>query len=274
MGDQKLAAVFIDFENIYYHLRDSGLVRSDVTDAVVHILRSLKQALLDEHEENVLSMDAYADFDRIEENALSQLYLLGVETHNVLGTDHKNAADMRLCIDAIDTFYTRGEIGTFVLVAGDRDYIPVIQHLKKRGRTVRVVGFPATVSGDLRTIVGEGSFVNAARFLSVEMPVAPVPAAPPQTSAWDDDEAAYLDRAMELLHAHFANKPEVWLTPYLSKLRSELPELTEPQRKELIATLQEKGAFRVEKRPGVPHDFSVLVMNWNSELVRRACPNG
>ena len=78
---------------------------------------------------------------------MGDLYLLGVEAHNVLGTEHKNAADMRLCIDAMEILYTRQNIQSFILVAGDRDYIPVIQHLKKNGRTVRVAGFAAASPG-------------------------------------------------------------------------------------------------------------------------------
>ncbi|MEJ7659049.1 MAG: NYN domain-containing protein [Hymenobacter sp.] len=33
-------------------------------------------------------------------------------------------------------------MGTFVLVAGDRDYIPVLQHLRRQARQVKVVGLP------------------------------------------------------------------------------------------------------------------------------------
>ena len=112
----------------------------------MHVLKTLRHKLSD-YDEHVISMDAYADFDRIEETAQSDLYLVGCETHNVLGTDHKNAADMKLCIDALEILYTRKEIGTFVVVGGDRDYIPLIRHLKKHGRLVRVVGFRKSTSG-------------------------------------------------------------------------------------------------------------------------------
>ncbi|MEJ7659048.1 MAG: hypothetical protein WKG07_05175 [Hymenobacter sp.] len=49
-----------------------------------------------------LVLNAYADFDRIPTGPQGPLYLMGVSTRNVLGTDHKNAADMQLCIDALE----------------------------------------------------------------------------------------------------------------------------------------------------------------------------
>src|SRR5260370_29784985 len=98
-SDRTLAAVLIDFENVYYFLRNHPKhTGTDITNSVVQMITALKKHLVSEHQEHALSLDAYGDFDRIEEAAQSDLYLLGVETHNVLGTDHKNAADMRMCI--------------------------------------------------------------------------------------------------------------------------------------------------------------------------------
>jgi pyruvate/2-oxoglutarate dehydrogenase complex dihydrolipoamide acyltransferase (E2) component len=93
---------------------------------------------------------------------------MGVDTRNVLGTDHKNAADMQLCIDALEVLYTRPDIGTFVLVAGDRDYIPVLQHLRRQARQVKVVGFRESVSGDLLLMLGQEHFIDARQLLPAE----------------------------------------------------------------------------------------------------------
>jgi hypothetical protein len=93
---------------------------------------------------------------------------MGVSTRNVLGTDHKNAADMQLCIDALEVLYTRPAIGTFVLVAGDRDYIPVLQHLRRQARQVKVVGFRESISGDLLQMLGQEHFLDARALLPAE----------------------------------------------------------------------------------------------------------
>jgi uncharacterized LabA/DUF88 family protein len=141
---RRFAAILIDFENIYYYLRQNLSERQEVSDVVAGLVQRLRRLLIDRYNEEAISLDAYADFERIDENAQGSLYLIGVETHNVLGTDHKNAADMKLCIDALTILYTRQEIASFVVVAGDRDYIPVIQHLRKHGKTVRQATFSPT----------------------------------------------------------------------------------------------------------------------------------
>ena len=73
---------------------------------------------------------------------------------------------MQLCIDVLEVLYTRAEISTFVLVAGDRDYIPVIQHLRRQARSILGVGFRESVSGDLLLNLGEGQFLDARELLS------------------------------------------------------------------------------------------------------------
>jgi len=282
------AAILIDFENVYYHFAHSRL-SSDVCGAVVLWLRRLNSFISDELKESIISQDAYADFERIPEDVQSDLYLLGAETHFVLGTDHKNAADMKLCIDAMKILYTRPDIRSFVLVAGDRDYIPLIRHLRLHNKTVRVVGFTGAVAGDLLTTVGSENFLDGQRFFdAVPAPVPPAPVtraasagptpapepgkAPRHPTPADEliPEPSDNDRAaLRILFRHFPGKPEIWLTPYLHRLRAELGNLAEFERRELITRLSTMGAISVEKRPGEPNPFSVLKVNWNHPLVRQ-----
>lgn len=298
------AAVLMDYENVYYFLKNSTTDRRDVVDLTIQMIRGLRKYLLDTYNEQVISLDAYADFERIKESPMGDLYLLGVEAHNVLGTEHKNAADMRLCIDAMEILYTRQSIQSFILVAGDRDYIPVIQHLKKNGRLVRVAGFRGSVSGDLLLSLGEEYFIDAKQFLpDVELPsfvragvntasagaatsttavvagagagikpqpgtakpAMPVFSAPKQ---WyepevEEDLTENQKFALHLLLKYFGSKPEVYMVPYLHRLRNEMPQLTEWDRKRLIMELNARGAIKVEKRSGDEHDYSVIIINWN-----------
>jgi uncharacterized LabA/DUF88 family protein len=285
MREQRtLTAVLIDFENIFYYLKNTSTGASEISDSVVQVLSSLRN-VLSTYEESVISMDAYADFDRIEESAQSSLYLVGCETHNVLGTDHKNAADMKLCIDALEILYTRREIGTFVVVGGDRDYIPLIRHLKKHGRVVRVVGFRQSTSGDLLTTVGEDYFIDATTLLTLPpgqpsstaartTPSAPttVVQTPGDSFATSPVNQEHHRKALTVMLQHFGDKREIWLTPFLNQLRQDMPELTELERKDAITTLREQGAVKVEKRPGQPFDYSVIIVNWNHPLVQESRP--
>ncbi|UOQ99363.1 NYN domain-containing protein [Hymenobacter sp. 5317J-9] len=161
------AAVFIDFENVYYFLKNHFHDPPDLNDYVLDIVRSLREQLAAKGLDSLISY-AYADFERLATAPQGALYLMGVSTRNVLGTDHKNAADMQLCIDALEVMYTRPDIGTFVLVAGDRDYIPVLQHLRRQARQVLVAGFRESVSGDLLQNIGSASFIDARDLLGAE----------------------------------------------------------------------------------------------------------
>ncbi|MBF9220173.1 NYN domain-containing protein [Hymenobacter ruricola] len=161
------AAVFIDFENVYYFLKNHFHDPPDLNDYVLDIVRSLREQLAAKGLDSLISY-AYADFERLATAPQGALYLMGVSTRNVLGTDHKNAADMQLCIDALEVMYTRPDIGTFVLVAGDRDYIPVLQHLRRQARQVLVAGFRESVSGDLLQNIGSAQFIDARDLLGPE----------------------------------------------------------------------------------------------------------
>ncbi|OGX83617.1 hypothetical protein BEN47_17355 [Hymenobacter lapidarius] len=161
------AAVFIDFENVYYFLKNHFQDPPELNDYVLDIIRKLREELSAKGLDSLISY-AYADFERLATAPQGALYLMGVSTRNVLGTDHKNAADMQLCIDALEVMYTRPDIGTFVLVAGDRDYIPVLQHLRRQARQVLVAGFRESVSGDLLQNIGAEQFIDARDLLAPE----------------------------------------------------------------------------------------------------------
>ena len=186
-GTSPYAAVFIDFENVYYFLKNHYLDPQDPHDYALDLVRALRDTLKRELGLDSLVLNAYADFDKIPTGPQGPLYLMGVSTRNVLGTDHKNAADMQLCIDALEVLYTRPAIGTFVLVAGDRDYIPVLQHLRRQARQVKVVGFRESISGDLLQMLGQEHFLDARALLPAE-----------RLQALEDHRAARLRQGEEM----------------------------------------------------------------------------
>lgn len=289
------ASLFVDFENIYYYFKNRLPPDMDASDASVSVLRNLQRKVKEERSEKCIVQHAYADFERIPDGAMNSLFLMGIEPHHVVGTEQKNAADMKLCIDAMRTLYTRQDVHTFYLMAGDRDYIPVIRHLEEQGREVLVVAFRKQTSGDLLKIVGEGywdasDLIDAsARVLLVEpesishLPTkrsansrpnhvvveAPVEEyLPADFSAPKMISDQYVYNALIILMQNFQDKPEVWVSPYLHRLRDGLPELEDWERKHLITDLVDSGAVKVEKRRGEPNDYSVILLNWNHPDVR------
>jgi hypothetical protein len=89
---------------------------------------------------------------------------MGVESHTVIWTQHNHAAT-QLCIDAMKVLYTHSVIRTFVLVVGDRSYIPVIQHIRTQTRSVKTVAFKCNLSSDLLQNIGEARFIDAQHLL-------------------------------------------------------------------------------------------------------------
>ncbi|MEM4407418.1 MAG: NYN domain-containing protein [Candidatus Caldarchaeum sp.] len=160
------SAVFADLENIYYFLKNSRL--ADPEGLTSEIVRQTRKWLREHYQEPCIIMNGYADFDQMKEVSLKDLALLGMEPRSVMSSEQKNSSDMRLCIDALEVLYTRPEIRTFVLIAGDHDYIPLVQHLQRQGRTVFIVAFRGNLSGDLLHIVGEEFVLEATSFLYEE----------------------------------------------------------------------------------------------------------
>ncbi len=192
------AAVFLDFENVYYFLKNTFFDPPELNDHILELLRNLRQKLSADYSLDSIVLNAYADFERLDSSPQSALYLLGVDTKNVLGTDHKNAADMRLCIDVLEVLYTRAEISTFVLVAGDRDYIPVIQHLRRQARRVLGVGFRESVSGDLLQNLGENQFLDARELLNPATLERLETRRQEQQKLHDEREKRFADQAREI----------------------------------------------------------------------------
>src|SRR5215207_966825 len=109
---------------------------------------------------------AYADFNvvrylagappqhylrQLPEEILSQ----GVEPVQVfrLSRGGKNAADMRMAMDATSLLFSAQHVEHFVLVTGDADFIPVILELKRHGRTVSVIGVTGATSPKIQRFV-------------------------------------------------------------------------------------------------------------------------
>ncbi|HYH64753.1 MAG TPA: NYN domain-containing protein [Urbifossiella sp.] len=74
------------------------------------------------------------------------------------GVRTKNAADMRMAMDATALLGTASGIEQFVLVTGDADFIPVILELKRHGRDVAVIGVRGATSQHLQRFVDSFDF--------------------------------------------------------------------------------------------------------------------
>jgi hypothetical protein len=71
------------------------------------------------------------------------------------GAQQKNAADILMAVDAMEVLITHPDVGTFLLVAGDGDYSPLVQRLREFGKWVVGVGTKASASSRLVAVCSE-----------------------------------------------------------------------------------------------------------------------
>ena len=261
------AAALIDYQNLHHYLKGRIEGAGSTADLAGQLLRAVRDRLAGDGV-RLARGRAYADFGGLDDHTRHvqrSLYLHGVEPVYVPGTMHRNTTDLQLAVDAVETRERHPEIGTFVLMAGDRDYAPVVQSLVAAGRRVVVVGFKEHLSPHLLEHTEGGAFWDAGALLpeGALAPEVEVGAAI-QTSEFAEvqDPAYEIDYdALEVVEKFFGQYEEIYLTPLLRRLSDEIGEVDGHDPKSLVADLEECGAVRLERRRGMPYDYTVLLVN-------------
>lgn len=151
-------AVFIDFENVYVSVRDK-LDANPNFETIMDRCNDLGRVVI---------ARAYADWYRYP-RITSALYANSIEPMYVptyyydkdmgrTGRAIKNSVDMNLCIDVMKTLFTNPNIGKFVLVTGDRDFIPLVNSIRQQGKEVIVIGIGGAASTHLAQSADEFIF--------------------------------------------------------------------------------------------------------------------
>jgi uncharacterized LabA/DUF88 family protein len=149
LGDQ--VAVFIDLENLAL---GAGENLPGTADPIPY--RALE--LLTRDYGNASIRRAYADWSKTEFGRHQQnLAQNGITLIQVtrFGAQQKNAVDILMAVDAMEVLITHPDVGTFVLVAGDGDYSPLVQRLREFGKWVVGVGTEASASSRLVAVCSE-----------------------------------------------------------------------------------------------------------------------
>ena len=139
-------AVFIDWENIYI---------STVTE---YKSKPNVSAILEKASEygRVVSATAYADWtDGDFRQAPPTLYSNGISPRYISaryfpgGKSQKrrtNSIDVMLAVECSDFLHGHPQVGTYVLVTGDGDFIPLVSLLRSKGKNVIVIGVSEATS--------------------------------------------------------------------------------------------------------------------------------
>jgi hypothetical protein len=249
MADPRVA-VYIDFDNIvisrYDQLHGSGAWRKDnardfamdpkSADAVGQKLDAARVdigAILEYATTfgSVVVSRAYADWSA-PANASYRIQLVNraVDLQQLFTTSGtKNGADIRLAIDVVDDLFRLDFISDVLIVAGDSDYIPLVQRATRMGRRVIGLGIRGSTAQALVNACDEFTYydevpgvprveVAAGTGRGARRAKSPSPAEEPAEDTGDerpepDDEQAeateLLVRALQLVDA---KNDEEWQT--------------------------------------------------------------
>src|SRR5712672_1381015 len=130
-------ALFCDFENVALGVRDAKYAKFDINKVLERLLLKgsivLKKAYCDWGSYNEFKSDMHeASFELIE---IPHVRMSG-----------KNAADIRMVVDALDLCYTKSHVDTFVIISGDSDFSPLVSKLRENAKTVIGVGVKNSTS--------------------------------------------------------------------------------------------------------------------------------
>lgn len=159
--DEERIALFLDYENLAIGAReDLGGLKFD--------LKPLADALAERG--RVVVRRAYADWSYFEEDRrmLTQQQVELIEIPQRLGAVRKNAADIKLAVDAIELCFERDYITTYVIGTGDSDFTPLVGKLRELNRRVIGVGLAASTSSLLPPACDEFLFYE--RLEGVNLP--------------------------------------------------------------------------------------------------------
>ena len=130
-------ALFVDFENMAIGAKERG-VKLDmgvIMDALSERGR-------------VVIRRAYADWNLFSDHrqGLVAQRIEMLEVPQRTGMVRKNAADIKLAVDALELAFQREFVTTFVVASGDSDFTPLVLKLRELNRRVIGVGVEGSTS--------------------------------------------------------------------------------------------------------------------------------
>jgi NYN domain/OST-HTH/LOTUS domain len=172
VDQEERIALFLDYENLAIGARDH-------LGGMAFDLRPVTSALAERG--RVVVRRAYADWSYFDPDRrmLTRSNVELIDIPQRMGASRKNAADIKMVVDALELAFERDYISTFVLATGDSDFTPLVAKLRELNRRVIGVGVEKTTSALLPAACDEFLFYD--RLEGVE--VRRRPATPPQPEA-------------------------------------------------------------------------------------------
>ncbi|MEU5674603.1 PIN domain-containing protein [Micromonospora sp. NPDC047753] len=163
MDQEDRIALFLDYENLALGARDHR-------GGAAFDFRPIADALAERG--RVVVRRAYADWSYFDEDRrmLTRSHVELIEIPQRMGASRKNAADIKMAVDAIELAFERDYISTFVICSGDSDFTPLVHKLRELNKRVIGVGVEGSTSGLLPPACDE--FLYYDRLEGVDIPPA------------------------------------------------------------------------------------------------------
>jgi uncharacterized protein (TIGR00288 family) len=163
-NDDERIALLLDYENLAIGARD-GLGVSPFDFGPV------AEALAERG--RVVVRRAYADWSSFGEDRrlLARAQVELIEMPQRIGGSRKNAADIKLAVDAIELAYARGFITTFAIGTGDSDFTPLVHKLREMDKRVIGIGVQSSTSALLPPACDEFLFYDRLPGVEVTQPI-------------------------------------------------------------------------------------------------------
>jgi hypothetical protein len=135
----------------------------------------------------------------------------------------KNGADIRLSVDVVEDMFRLPDITHVVIVAGDSDFIPLAQRIKRLGRYVIGIGVAGATSRQLAAACNEFAYYGDLPGVMSEKPPTPIVEAA-KTTVQDVDRAPEGSEATAEADPVPAKKPSTRRRASLPQRAAEEPE--------------------------------------------------
>jgi uncharacterized protein (TIGR00288 family) len=156
-------ALFLDYENLALGARDN-------LGGMAFDFRPIADALAERG--RVVVRRAYADWSNFDQDRrmLTRSHVELIEMPQRMGVPRKNAADIKMAVDAMELAFERAYISTFVICTGDSDFTPLVHKLRELNKRVIGVGVEKSTSALLPPACDE--FLYYDRLEGVDVPSA------------------------------------------------------------------------------------------------------
>jgi hypothetical protein len=152
-------AMFIDQENIFY-----ASLHNAKSFPCYHSIMGYVYG----HIGRVVKAEAVCDWTRLE-NSLRFVMNAGIEPVYVCDAATMNGGKVsrkpsftvgKIYIDAIDFMLSNSNVSTYVIVSGNREFIPLVHYLRSRGKTVIIICEEFSLSYELRSAADHCVFLH------------------------------------------------------------------------------------------------------------------